>query len=669
MTMTEKKATPETSESARPRKAARRGLPYQLLRRPGTAIAIGVLLVLAVAALTAGLLAPYDPTAHDYDAVLLGPGGEHWLGTDDLGRDTLSRLLHGTRVALLVSVGAVGVAMVIGVPIGLLLGYRGGWTDRLGSRLLDVSDALPGIMVGFAVIAILGRGLMSLMLAIGLIFCMSFARLTRAVTLAERERQYVESAQVAGLRTPDILFRHVLPNLTGPLAVQAAGFLGHAVVIESVLSFLGLGLESDTASWGAMLSLAAEHQAEQPFLVFPAGVAIVLTVLAFNVISDGINDALIGGGRASMSRRFRGVLQASAKHTATAPAPAGEAEDPAAHGEAEPAARPASAADGGAVLDVRHVGVALDGPDGPVPLVEDASLTLGDGEVLGLLGESGSGKSILARSVLGLLPRGIHLTEGSVRLGGEEISRLGEKELRHHRGSGISVVLQDPMTALSPVHTVGRQLCEPLRQHFGMSREKARARAVELLTRVGVRDAQRRLDDYPHQFSGGMAQRVAIAMALAAGPKVLIADEATSALDVTTQSQVLDLLLELRDEFSMSIIMITHDLGVVAETCDRVAVLYAGQVVESGEVSDVLHRPRHPYTAALMASSPSGDVTGGRLATIPGQVPPAGSWPVGCHFADRCSFTKDSCRRHPVPLEQDVRCTRADELTLEVSKS
>ncbi|WP_171109155.1 MULTISPECIES: dipeptide/oligopeptide/nickel ABC transporter permease/ATP-binding protein [unclassified Streptomyces] len=650
MTVTEKTAAPGTTESAQPRRRSRHGLLHRLLRQPGTVIGIGVLLLAILIAVAAPLLAPHDPTAHNYDAVLAGPGGEHWLGTDDLGRDTLSRLLYGARIALLVSAGAVGIAMVIGVPIGLLLGYRGGWTDRLGSRLLDVSDALPGIMVGFAVIAILGRGLMSLMLAVGLIFCMSFARLTRAVTLAERERQYVESAQVAGLRTPEILFRHVLPNLTGPLAVQAAGFLGHAVVIESVLSFLGLGLESDTASWGAMLSLAAEHQAEQPFLAFPPGVAIVVTVLAFNVISDGINDALMGVGRASVSRRFRGSLK-------PAPAPATDGDPPA-----------DGTADDDAVLAVRNVTVALDGRDGPVPLVKDASLTLRDGEVLGLLGESGSGKSILSRSVLGLLPRGIHLTEGSVRLGGEEISRLGEKDLRKYRGSGISVVLQDPMTALSPVHTVGRQLCEPLRLHFGMSKEQARTRAVELLTRVGVRDAEGRLDDYPHQFSGGMAQRVAIAMALAAGPKVLIADEATSALDVTTQSQVLDLLLELRDEFHMSIVLITHDLGVVAETCDRVAVMYAGQIVEVSEVSDVLHRPRHPYTAALMASSPSGEVTGGRLATIPGQVPPAGSWPVGCHFADRCSFAEDGCRHQPVRLEEDVRCTRAEQLVLEVSK-
>ncbi|MFV0138220.1 dipeptide/oligopeptide/nickel ABC transporter permease/ATP-binding protein [Streptomyces sp. HMX87] len=635
-----------------PRKQGGRDLLSRLRRQPATLAGVGVLILIVLVAAAAPLLAPHDPTAHNYDAVLQGPGAEHWLGTDDLGRDTLSRLLYGARIALLVSVGSVGVALLIGVPIGLLLGYRGGWTDRLGSRLLDVSDALPGIMVGFTVIAVMGRGLVPLMLAVGLIFCMSFARLTRAVTLAERERQYVESAQVAGLRTSEILFRQVLPNLTGPLAVQAAGFLGHAVVIESVLSFLGLGLESDTASWGAMLSLAAEQQAEQPFLPFPPGVALVVTVLAFNVISDGINDALMGGGRASARRRFRGGVK---------PVPS----QPPASGKG------AADTDDDAVLAIRDVTVTLDGPDGPVPLVQDASLTLRRREVLGLLGESGSGKSILARSALGLLPRGVHLTEGSVRLGGVEIAGLGEKEMRAHRGSGISVVLQDPMTALSPVHTVGRQLCEPLRLHFGMTKAKARERAVELLTRVGVRDAERRLDDYPHQFSGGMAQRVAIAMALAAGPDVLIADEATSALDVTTQSQVLDLLLELRDEFDMSIVLITHDLGVVAETCDRAAVMYAGQVVEVGEVSDLLHRPRHPYTAALLASSPSGEVPEGRpgrLPTIPGHVPPAGSWPAGCHFADRCSYAEDSCRQRPVSLEEDVRCARAEDLVLEVSK-
>ncbi|WP_106402662.1 dipeptide/oligopeptide/nickel ABC transporter permease/ATP-binding protein [Actinocorallia populi] len=613
-------------------------------RRPVALAAVVFLLLLLAAAVFAPLLAPYDPREQNYSSVLSGPSAEHLLGTDELGRDTLSRLVHGIRIALLVAFGSVGVAMVIGVPIGLLLGYRGGWWDRLGSRALDISDALPGLLVGFAVIAILGRGLLELMLAIGFIFCMSFARMTRAVALAEREKVYLDAAKVAGLRTPEILFRQVLPNLTGPLVVQAAVFMGSAIGVEAALSFLGLGLDAEEPTWGGMLSVAADEQARQPFLAFPPGLAIILSVLAFNLVSDGISDALGGARRKPAKRRAR----LGAKRTAEAAVVPAEPD---------------------ALLEVRGVTVELEPPGGGrVPLVQDVSLTIGRGEVVGLLGESGSGKSMLARAVLGLLPPATRLASGTVLLDGREITGLSERELRAVRGRGISVVFQDPMTALSPVHTIGRQLSEPLRAHFGMSKAAARKRAAELLRRVGVENPESRLDDYPHQFSGGMAQRVAIALALAAEPRLLIADEATSALDVTTQSQVLDLLLELRDEFDMAVLLITHDLGVVAETCDRTAVMYAGQIVEVSDVRALFDRPRHPYTAALLAADPSGEVTDGRLPTIPGGVPLAGEWPSGCHFANRCAFSQEGCVAHPIPLADQVRCLRSADLTLGVVK-
>jgi oligopeptide/dipeptide ABC transporter ATP-binding protein len=603
----------------------------RLLRQPATVAALAFLVLVAVAAVAAPWLAPYGPTDKDFPAALQGPSAAHLLGADDIGQDTFSRVIYGARIALLVAFGSVGIAMAIGVPFGLLLGYRGGWRDRIGSRLIDVSDALPGILLGFAVIAVLGRGLFNLMLAIGLIFCMGFARTTRAVAMAERQKLYVDAAKVAGLRTPEILFRQVLPNLAGPLIVQGSVFLASAIMVESALSFLGIGLESDTPTWGAMLSNAAAHT-QQPFLAFPSGLAIVCTVLAFNIVGVGIGDALSGKPRAANKTNPR--VQ-----------PAG----------------PASPTNPDAVLEFQGVTVSVAG----VPLVQDVSLSIGRSEVVALLGESGSGKSMLARSALGLLPPGVLLTAGSIMFEGRRIDDLDERGLRGIRGRGMAVVLQDPLSALSPVHTIGRQLAEPLRAHFGLTGKAARKRAVELLDRVGVEDPEKRLSDYPHQFSGGMAQRVVIAMALAAGPRLLIADEATSALDVTTQSQVLDLLLELRDEMDMAILLITHDLGVVAESCDRAAVMYAGELVESGDVAPLFDKPRHPYTAALLAANPTSG-TERRLPTIPGRVPPAGEWPAGCHFAGRCAYARTECETRPVPLVHHVRCVRADELTLEV---
>jgi len=588
---------------------------HRLRRQPSTLFAVVVVAVLVVVAVAAPLLAPYAPEATDFDAPLSGPTADHPLGTADLGQDLLSQLIYGARTALVVAGGSVLVAMLIGVPIGLVLGYKGGWYDRIGSRGLDIADALPGLMVGFVVIAILGRGMAVLVLAIGLVFCMNFARMTRAITLTERKKLYVESAHVSGLRERQIVFGQVLPNLAGPLAVQAAVFLGSAIKVEAALSFLGLGLGDDQPSWGGMLGLAAEHQADRPLMAVAPGVAILLTVLAFNLLGDGINDAL--SGRRTTGRRRSAVLGRLRPPTPPTLAEVRTARSAGPAPEAEP--QPAPAGSGATpdddvevpadtVLDVRDATIVADRPDGStVTLVHGVSLRVRRGEILGLLGESGSGKSMLAKAVLGLLPPGVRLAEGSVRLNGTELAGCSERELRAVRGTGLGVVLQNPQANLSPVHTVGRQLVDVLRAHHPLSKRDARARAAELLDLVGVNDVQRRLDQYPYQFSGGMAQRVAIAIALAGEPDLLILDEATSALDVTTQSQVLDLVLDLRDRLGMAIVNITHDLGVAAETCDRVAVLYRGELVEVADVVDLFDRPQQAYTAALLAAHPTAD--------------------------------------------------------------
>jgi len=639
-----------------PQSGARRVLK-RLSRKPLAIIAALWILFIAFCALNADWLAPYDPLLNNFtpEGILQGPNPAHWLGTDENGRDTLSRLLYGARVALMVGFGSVLVAMVIGVPIGLVLGYRGGWADRIGTRFVDIIDALPGMLVAFAVIAILGRGLPSVMLGIGLIFCMNFARMARAITLAERSKLYVDAARVSGIREIAILFRQVLPNLAGPLVIQGAILTGAAIIIESALSFLGIGLESSVPSWGGLLGAAVRQQLVQPFFAFPPGITILLTVLAFNILGDAISEALAGDSRKRVKRiKRRAVADPSVALTAAAT-----------HASRISGVPTEGPADPDHVLEVRGLGVSLYGPGAPVPLVRDVWLGIKKGEVVGLLGESGSGKSMLARSILGLLPPGIGVTTGSILLDGREIAGARERDLRDVRGTKLAAVFQDPMAALSPVHTVGTQLTEVLHAHFKLSRGAARARAAELLDRVGVSNAAKRLNDYPHQFSGGMAQRVAIAMALAANPDLVIADEATSALDVTTQAQVLDLLLDLRDEFGMGILLITHDLGVVAEACDRAVVMYAGEIVETADVTDLFDRPRHPYTAALLASNPNAESESKRLAVIPGRVPLAGQWPDGCHFANRCPFAVEACTAGSVPLIDDVRCIRVDELRLE----
>lgn len=622
----------------------------RFFRQPSAVLALAWILIVAIAAVFAGVLAPFDPLATNYtpEGVLQGPAAEHWLGTDDAGRDVLSRIIYGARIALMVGLGSVLVAMLIGVPLGLLLGYRGGWYDRIGTRFIDILDALPGMLVAFAVIAILGRELYAIVFAIGAIFIMNFARMARAITLAERNKLYVDAAKVSGITERDIIFKQILPNLIGPLVIQGAILTGAAIIIESMLSFVGIGLQSSVASWGGLLGLAAAQIGVQPFLAIPPGVVIVLTVLSFNLVGDGINDALAGDKR----KRVKPVK----RDRATPAAPAAAAALAPRTGDELPR------------LEIEGLHVALNTPAGQTPLVRDVSLTIGRGEIVGLLGESGSGKSMLARAVLGLLAPGIGVSGGRILLDGADIAGLGEKDLRGVRGVRLAAVFQDPMASLSPVHTVGKQVMEPLRVHFKMSQRDARARAIELLTRVGVARADTRMGDYPHQFSGGMAQRVAIAIALASEPDLIIADEATSALDVTTQAQVLDLLLELREELGLSILLITHGLGVAAEACDRVAVMYAGEIVEVADVETLFESPKHPYTAALLSANPTRSDAGDRLPTIPGLVPLAGQWPAGCHFASRCEFATEVCRERAVPMLDGARCIRVNELNLEVVK-
>jgi peptide/nickel transport system ATP-binding protein len=296
------------------------------------------------------------------------------------------------------------------------------------------------------------------------------------------------------------------------------------------------------------------------------------------------------------------------------------------------------------VLRVRGLTVSFRTEDGPLSAVDQVDLEVRDGEVLAIVGESGCGKSVTAMSLAGLLPRSANV-DGSVQLDGTELVGADKRTLRSIRGREIAYIFQEPMTSLNPVFTVGYQIGEVLRVHNGLSRTAARARSVELLKLVGIPSADRRIDDYPHQLSGGMRQRVMIAMAVACDPKVLIADEPTTALDVTIQAGILDVLRNLRERLGTSVVLITHDLGVVADLADRVAVMYAGRIVETAGVDDLFARPQHPYTAGLLAASPAAGRHAGthRLSEIPGLVPALATQPDACTFADRCPRAIDPC--------------------------
>jgi peptide/nickel transport system ATP-binding protein len=320
-----------------------------------------------------------------------------------------------------------------------------------------------------------------------------------------------------------------------------------------------------------------------------------------------------------------------------------------------------------AALDVRDLAVYLQTLDGEVQAVRDVSFTVAAGEIVGLVGESGSGKSVTALALMGLLPPGLSRTTGSALLGGRDLLALRPAELAKVRGRDISMIFQEPMSALDPVFRVGDQIAETIRAHQRLTRKAAAQRTVQVLTDVGIPDAASRARAYPHQLSGGMNQRVMIAMALVSEPSVLIADEPTTALDVTVQAQILGLLHRLSREHGTAIVLITHDLGVVAETCTRIHTMYAGEIVEECGVDEALIHPRHPYTSGLIRAIPRSENRRRPLYSIPGRVPPLTAMPAGCRFQSRCEYAKAECEapQHQVRIgDRGVRCVRHAELQL-----
>lgn len=622
------------------------------------------LAAVAVVAATGSALAPIDPLAQNLTSSLQGPSLHHLLGTDQLGRDILSRLIAGTRLTVLIAAEATGVGAVAGVCVGLFVGYAGGWWDRVIMRLVDAVMAIPGLVLALAILGVFGNNLTVAMAGVGIAFCPFFIRLTRASVLSVKESPYIEAAHLGDLPTWRVLVNHVLPNVAAPLVAQTALVFGRTLLIAAALNFIGLGVQPPLPSWGSMIAEAAALVSRQPFLVVPPGLAIGLTVLASNLVADGLRDAIGAGddrpGGSHTRHRGRRRLQPSVSPQLSRRGVASaDVDDPAAP-----------------LLAVDDLVVAFPAPGSPCSIVDSVSFELSNREILGVVGESGSGKTMTALAILGLTPRPCQIVGGSVRFAGRELVGLSERELNRVRGKEIAMVFQEPMAALHPAIRVGHQVAEPLLHHRGLSRSQAQAKAVELLEMAEVPDPARVAAAFPHELSGGLAQRSLIAMALACKPRLLIADEPTTALDVTVQAEILELLRRLRGELDLAVLFVTHDLRVVADICDRVLVMYAGQVVETASVQSLFAPgPHHPYTKGLLAAVPgSVHPPGSRSPVLEGSVPPPGTWPLGCRFAPRCTLADEACRQALPELrsscgETQLRCIRPDSRLIEVRPS
>lgn len=570
--------------------APRRGYLRRTLSKPTAIIGVSWILIVALAAVLAPVLSPWDPVASDLSATLQLPNPEHWLGTDQLGRDILTRLMYGGGETLLGVSLAVAVAVVIGLPLGVLAGYYGGTLDTLGNRFADLLLTVPSIIVLLTVLAVFGNSIVVAMVTLGLLLSASFLRLAAATTKEVRATLYVDAARSFGVRDFRILWRHVLPNMIGPIVVQASVTLGLSLLIQAGLGFLGLGTRPPYPSWGQMVSEASQQIYSQPWLMVPAGLAIVITTLSFNFIGDAARD--------SLPQAERGNLLAVVKNAVRSSRAASPGTVPVLPSAQTPVAAPAVPVD--VLMRVSDLRVGFPAKSGDVDVVRGVSVDVRRGKTLGLVGESGSGKTMTALAALGLVPAPGRVTGGHVYFDGVDLTAGGEAGYRGIRGRRIALISQEPMVALDPSFTVKSHLRGPLRRHRGLSRREADKVALALLETVGMRDAKAVYHSYAHQLSGGMAQRVAIAWALAGEPELLIADEPTTALDVTVQAGILDLLRSLQESLGMTVLIVTHDLGVVADICDDVAVMQHGRIVEQGPVDQLLLAPQHPYTQALL---------------------------------------------------------------------
>jgi peptide/nickel transport system permease protein len=571
--------------------AAHSQLARRMLRNPLGMIALTVLALIAAAAVFAPLLTPDNPSTASVLNVLAPPGAGHLLGTDGAGRDVWARLLYGARYTLAGALLATVVAGAIGITAGLIAGYYGKWFESASSWVTNVLMALPAIVVLLAARAVLGPSLWTMMFIFGILLAPAFYRLVVAAVSGVRNELYVDAARVSGVSDLRIIARHILTVVRAPIIIQASIVTGIAIAIQAGLDFLGLG-DLTIPTWGNMLNDGFTNMYRDPQLVLWPAIAIALTCVALILFANALRDEL---ERSSRPRRRRRRTVSKAAGT---PASASATAD----GRTIVHQEPDSPA-GAPLLRIAGLAVGYPRDDGSVTrVVQDVSLDIRPGEVHGLIGESGSGKTQTAWSVLRLLPPGGQILAGSIQFDGQDLVNASSAAMREIRGRRLAYIPQEPMSNLDPSFTIGSQLTEPIRLKLGLSRNEARARALDLLARVGIPDPKRTFAAYPHELSGGMAQRVLIAGAVSCEPSLIIADEPTTALDVTIQAEILDLLRELQQGSGMAVLLVTHNFGVVADLCDRVSVMQHGRIVETGPARSIFADPRDPYTRSLFAA-------------------------------------------------------------------
>ncbi|GAA1635866.1 dipeptide/oligopeptide/nickel ABC transporter permease/ATP-binding protein [Nonomuraea maheshkhaliensis] len=613
---------------------SRPGVGFRRLR-PLSWVAVGIVAVVVLAALLAPWIAPHSP--YFQEAAGGGPSAQHWMGLDSANRDILSRLLYGARWSLIIGLGATGLALVAGAIVGAVAATSRRAVDETVMRLLDVVMAFPGIALAAVLVAVFGGSIPVLVMAMAFLYMPSVARVVRANVIAQYGEDYVAAERIIGARTPHILIKHVAINCAAPVLVFCTVMVADAIVFEASLSFIGAGVRPPNPSWGSVIADGKNMVLLGGWwaTVFP-GLLILVTVLALNILSEGISDAWAAPAARKPVARKDDVFERATP---------GSGEVVELPGLAEAARRLAERArplpQGPPILAVERLRIGF--AEG-VDIVDGIGFEVRPGEVLGLVGESGCGKTLTALTVMGLQPRDARVS-GHIRFDGRELLAEPKRVRRRLLGHEMAMIYQDALSSLNPAMTIKAQLKQ-------LTRRGGRRTPAELLELVGL-DARRTLTSYPHELSGGQRQRVLIAMALSRDPKLIVADEPTTALDVTVQAQVIELLLKLREELGFALILVSHDLALVADVTDRVVVMYGGQIVETGVTAALVGAPAHHYARGLLGSVLSLESGAERLTQIRGVVPAPADFPPGCRFADRCPMATDVCRTESPVLDGD----------------
>ena len=618
------------------------GLRFKALTL-GSKMALIFLLFIVVVAILAPVIAPHDPLATGVPAQ--APSGTNWFGTDRIGRDVFSRLLYGAQASLTIGLGSVALAIVVGAVLGSLAATSSKAVNETIMRIMDVLMAFPGIALAAVLLTAFGNSVPTIIVAIAIIYTPQIARVVRANVLAQYGEDYVRAERVIGAGRAYIMVKHIVRNTAAPVLVFATVMVADAIILEASLSFLGAGIQDPNPSWGNVISYGRNLVLSGGWWATTfAGMVILLTVLSLNILAEGLTDAMVNPKlRKAAPVKDDDGSAAAAVELAKADAAARAAiENPFAALDKELLQLqavelqrrdrlPQVGPDARVVLEVKDLSIRFPGRYGDTPIVDKVSFSVREGETMGLVGESGCGKSITSLAVMGLLPKTAEVT-GSIKFDGKELldpatRHSSAKAYQGLRGEQIAMVYQDALSSLNPSMLIKDQMLQ-------LTRRNGRKTPAELLELVTL-DPVRTLKSYPHELSGGQRQRVLIAMALSRSPKIVVADEPTTALDVTVQKQVVDLLNELREQLGFAMVFVSHDLALVASLAHKITVMYAGQVVESAQASELLAHPTHEYTRGLLGAVLSIESDAVRLHQIPGTVPSPREFAPGDRFASR----------------------------------